>query len=214
MTSWWRRSGPGDPHPKDSAPPPVGHLVHHQDGIQGTPGVGYDYVMARDGIYVQAHSDLLDARILAAPCTVRGLANSSEKLEMAHGPIPADLFCQGLAWMLQKPRTERLFRIAWRDGKYHIVIPEQQGASASLSYSSDPGLEGGTVAEFHSHGSHDAFFSETDDEDEQGFRIYGVVGKLDTHRPRLALRIGIYGHFAPVKSARVFEPPITVSADM
>ena len=49
----------------------------------------------------------------------------------------------------------------------------------------------------------------TDDRDEQGFRVYGVVGRLDTATPELALRVGIYGHFAPVEWSQVFDglPP-------
>ena len=63
------------------------------------------------------------------------------------------------------------------------------------------------VAEFHSHGSSRAFFSATDDRDEQGFRIYGVVGRLNDPRPELRLRMGVYGHFAPVDWPHVFGGP-------
>ena len=63
------------------------------------------------------------------------------------------------------------------------------------------------VAEFHSHGTSRAFFSATDDRDEQGFRTYGVAGRLDTDRPELSLRVGVYGHFAPVEWSQVFDGP-------
>ena len=33
-----------------------------------------------------------------------------------------------------------------------------------------------------------AFWSNTDDRDEQGFRIYGVIGKLDSDTPERSLR--------------------------
>ena len=64
------------------------------------------------------------------------------------------------------------------------------------------------VAEFHSHGTSRAFFSKTDDRDEQGFRVYGVVGRLDDPEPELRLRVGVYGHFAPAEWAQVFSGPI------
>ena len=38
-----------------------------------------------------------------------------------------------------------------------------------------------------------ARFSLTDDRDERGFKLYGVLGDLDT-LPTLRLRVGIYGH--------------------
>ena len=79
--------------------------------------------------------------------------------------------------------------------------PEQAGTATRLAYLPPAGV----VAEFHSHGSSRAFFSATDDRDEQGFRIYGVVGRLDTDRPELSLRVGVYGHFAPVEWSQVFE---------
>ena len=61
------------------------------------------------------------------------------------------------------------------------------------------------VAEFHSHGGSRAFFSATDDRDEQGFRIYGVVGRLNDSYPELRLRVGVYGHFAPLEWSQVFD---------
>ena len=63
------------------------------------------------------------------------------------------------------------------------------------------------VAEFHSHGGSRAFFSATDDRDEQGFRVYGVVGRLDALQPELSLRVGVYGHFAQVDWLQVFAGP-------
>ena len=83
------------------------------------------------------------------------------------------------------------------------MVPEQDGTATSLIYRPPAGV----VAEFHSHGRSRAFFSKTDDADEQGFRIYGVAGRLDTDRPELSLRVGIYGHFAPVEWSQVFGGP-------
>ena len=123
-----------------------------------------------------------------APADVRGLAPVSEKLALAHGPIPAGLFEAGLRWLLETPDTERFFAVGWDQGAYRLAVPPQAGTSASLTYQPPAGA----VAEFHSHGGHRAFFSATDDGDEQGFRIYGVVGRLDSPAPELALRLGIY----------------------
>ena len=186
-------------------PAPVGYLVYHPAGLSGSQGVGYDYVLGAGGLYVQSESTHLTARVLVSSAQVRGLAPVSEKLELAHGPIPAHVFELGLGWMLAAPGTERFFAVR-RDGDaYRLVVPPQEGTGSSLSYEPPPGV----VAEFHSHGSHRAFFSATDDRDEQGFRIYGVVGRLDTPAPELTLRLGIYGHFAPLRWSQVFNgsPP-------
>ena len=181
----------------------MGYLVNHAAGLAGSQGIGYDYVLGSGGLYVQSESAHLTARVLVAPCTVRGLAPVSEKLTLAHGPIPAHVFELGLRWFQAVPDTERFFAVGWDGGAYRLVIPPQAGTGSSLTYQPPAGV----VAEFHSHGRHRSFFSATDDGDEQGFRIYGVVGCLDTLQPELSLRIGVYGHFAPVDWPRVFDGP-------
>ena len=188
----------------DSAGPgPVGYLVNHPGGLSGAHGVGYDYVLGSGGVYVQSENAHLTARIPIAPGSVRGLAPVAEKVQLAHGPIPARLFEVGLDWFRDAPDTERLFAVRWDGDGYRLVVPPQAGTASSLAYRPPAGV----VAEFHSHGGSRAFFSATDDRDEQGFRIYGVVGRLDTFRPELSLRVGVYGHFAPVDWPQVFDGP-------
>ena len=125
----------------------MGYLVNHPGGLSGSQGVGYDYVLGLGGLYVQSESAQLTARLLIAPAQVRGLAAVTEKLEMAHGPIPACLFELGLGWMLAAPGTERFFAVRWDGGAYRLVVPPQEGTGSSLSYAPPAGV----VAEFHSH---------------------------------------------------------------
>ena len=181
----------------------MGYLVNHPDGLSGVQGIGYDYVLGSGGVYVQSRSAHLTARVPVAPCEVRGLASVAEKLELTHGPIPAQLFELGLRWFQADPDTERLFAVRWDGRAYRLVVPPQAGTASSLAYLSPAGV----VAEFHSHGGARAFFSATDDRDEQGFRIYGVVGRLDAPLPELGLRVGVYGHFAPLDWPQVFGGP-------
>ncbi len=182
-------------------PGPVGYLVNHPGGLAGMQGIGYDYVLSSGGLYVQSESAHLTARVLVAPCKVRGLTPVAEKVQLTHGPIPARLFELGLRWFQDDPDTERFFAVRWDGDAYRPVVPPQAGTATRLAYLPPKGV----VAEFHSHGSSRAFFSATDDRDEQGFRIYGVAGRLDTDRPELSLRVGVYGHFAPVEWSQVFS---------
>ena len=182
---------------------PVGYLVNHNEGLTGAHGIGFDYVLGAGGVYAQSESAHLTARVPVAPCEVRGLAPVAEKVELANGPIPARLFEIGLLWFEDAPHTERFFAIRWDGRSYRLVVPEQEGTATRLEYRPAAGV----VAEFHSHGSSRAFFSKTDDGDEQGFRVYGVAGRLDSDRPKLSLRVGVYGHFAPVEWSQVFDGP-------
>ena len=181
----------------------MGYLLNHPAGLSGVQGIGFDYVLGAGGVFVQSESAHLTARVLVAPCTVRGLAPVTGKMELANGPIPSRLFEVGLRWFQDDPDTERFFAVRWDGRAYRLVVPPQLGTATSLEYAPPAGV----VAEFHSHGSSRAFFSATDNRDEQGFRIYGVAGRLDTDRPELSLRVGVYGHFAPVKWPRVFDGP-------
>ncbi len=184
-------------------PAPVGYLVNRNDGLAGAHGIGYDYVLGSGGVYVQSENANLTARVPVAPCTVRGLAPVAEKVELNQGPIPAGLIELGLHWFEDDPDTERFFAVGWDGHRYRLVVPPQLGTATSLEYTPPAGV----VAEFHSHGHSRAFFSKTDDKDEQGFRIYGVAGRLDSDRPELSLRVGVYGHFAPVEWSQVFDGP-------
>ena len=181
----------------------MGYLVNHPGGLAGVQGIGYDYVLGSGGVYVQSQGAHLTARVLVAPGAVRGLAPVAEKVALTHGPIPAQLFEVGLRWFQDAPDTERFFAVRWDGDGYRLVVPPQAGTATRLAYQPPAGV----VAEFHSHGSSRAFFSATDDRDEQGFRIYGVVGRLDALRPELRLRVGVYGHFAPVEWSQVFDGP-------
>ena len=181
----------------------MGYLVNHPGGLAGVHGIGYDYVLGAGGLYVQSESAHLTARVTVASCTVRGLAPVAEKVLLTHGPIPASLFELGLRWFQDDPDTERLFAVRWDGDSYRLVVPPQIGTGTRLAYVPPAGV----VAEFHSHGTSRAFFSATDDWDEQGFRIYGVAGRLDAPLPELTLRVGVYGHFAPVDWPQVFDGP-------
>ena len=192
-----------NPASSNDGPAPVGYLVNRPAGLAGTQGIGYDYVLGAGGLYIQSENANLTARALVAPAQVRGLAPVSEKLVLTHGPIPTHVFELGLNWMLATPDTERFFAMNWDGHAYRLAVPPQEGTGSSLTYRPPSGV----IAEFHSHGRHRAFFSATDDRDEQGFRIYGVVGRSDTPQPGLALRLGIYGHFAPLHWRQVFDGP-------
>ena len=187
----------------DNALTPVGYLVNGPGGVLGNQGVGYDYVLGADGLYVQSQSESLVARIQVAACRVRGLAPVDPKVTLPNGPIPAHLFALGLSWLQLTPDAERFFAISWDGERYILRYPEQSGTASSLIYTPPPDA----VAEFHSHGRSSAFFSLTDDEDEQGFRIYGVVGRAGDMRPELNLRLGIYGHFTPLAWSQAFDGP-------
>ena len=181
----------------------AGYLVNRLSGPEGVPGLGYDYLIAQNGLHVQSQNPFITARTQLSTTHVRGLAPAPHLLHLSHGRIPKRVFETGLRWFQDTPDTERFFGVTWDGDEYRIVAPQQTGHATRLHYQPPSGL----VAEFHSHARSAAFFSSTDDADEQAFRIYGVVGKLHTPWPELRLRIGIYGYFGQLDWTDVFEGP-------
>ena len=174
---------------------PAGYLHNQQAGPQGRRGVAYDYITAANGVLVQAANDSLQARITVAEALqpIKGLQPAEDFVHLVNGPIPDQIMAEALGWVGEYDH-ERFLYIKWQDGEYRLVKPRQEGSSASVTYDRHTGA----VLEVHSHGRMRAFFSATDNRDEQGFSLYGVLGTSPTGEKELALRIGIYGHFAPL----------------
>lgn len=101
--------------------------------------------------------------------------------------------------MTANREREIYLAITW-DGEYHLRSPRQQGNAVGVTFTKLPN----TVVELHSHSGMGAFFSHTDDLDEQGFAIYGVVGELDRLIPDVILRVGVYGYFYPLQWKDIF----------
>ena len=216
--SFDRSKGPNKSKEPEKGPAaPVGYLINRKNALSGEPGIGYNYVLAEDGLYLQSDSSHIQACIPIAPTKVRGLRSidlvSKGKMHLVHGPIPRGIFTAGIHWFREAPETERFFAVVWRENRYKIEVPQQDGTGSRLTYET-PGAS--VVMEIHSHGIHGAFFSNTDNQDEQAFRIYGVIGKVGSRIPQAKLRIGIYGHFAPLRWEEVFDgtaPPVSFIQD-
>jgi hypothetical protein len=50
------------------------------------------------------------------------------------------------------------------------------------------------------------FFSPTDNKDEQGFRIFAVIGKVN-EEPLILVRVGVYGNYWNIPADMVFDLP-------
>jgi PRTRC genetic system protein A len=180
---------------------PVGYLINTAAGLQGEPGVFYQYIMAENGLFLQAKNEHLAARICIADQLVRGLAPIDGHIELRHGRIPLHLLNLALSTFCTKPGIEQYLAITWEADGYHLRIPLQSGTGGSVKYEVLPD----TVMDIHSHaGKVSTFFSSTDDKDEQGFMLYAVVGGLLDLCPTVEIRIGVYGYFMPLERGDIF----------
>jgi hypothetical protein len=62
------------------------------------------------------------------------------------------------------------------------------------------------LIDLHSHALLDPFFSRTDNKDEQGFRIFAVIGRVND-KPLILVRVGVYGNYWNIPAEMVFELP-------
>lgn len=178
---------------------PVGYLMNYPTGLCGEKGLFYDYIFASNGVFIEAENPLIAARIPVADCDIRGLAPMETKISLTYGSIPQRFFDLVLDLFLSDVATEHYVAITG-DAGYHFYIPVQDKHSGSVVYEAGNSV----VLEMHSHGRGGAWFSSTDNKDETGLKIYGVMGKLDT-TPIVKLRIGAYGYFRELFWNEVFD---------
>jgi PRTRC genetic system protein A len=179
---------------------PAGYLINTKTGLQGERGFIYDYIFAENGVFLEARSPLLEARICIAPVSIRGLAPADERITLTKGRIPGYIYDLALSVLCTDPYRECYLAVTW-DGEYHIKMPAQERKEAKVEYS----VMSNTLVDIHSHAAMGAFYSLKDDEDDKGFRLSLVAGKLDTMTPEMEMRLVMYGYYAPVAIEEVFD---------
>jgi PRTRC genetic system protein A len=180
----------------------VGYLIKKSDGLYGSRGDYYDYILAGNGVFIEAANPVITARIPVASMPIRGLSTLEPMIGLHYGKIPAALFALAFDWMLATPDKERFAAIVWENG-YHLKFPDQDGDGGHVNYH----VADNTILDLHSHGNGPALFSYQDNKDEQGFHLYGVIGQLQLGG-RLRIRVGIYGYHYEIDPGKVFDGSI------
>jgi PRTRC genetic system protein A len=134
---------------------------------------------------------------------VRGLPPLYPSVTLQTGRLPNGLWGAIVAIACAWARAEREVLLAITHdvaAGYRLLRPGQLAGRTKVVYRPVDDV----VLELHSHHRFPAFFSATDNADEQALRLYGVLGRLDTDRPQVALRVGAFGYFLPVPWETVF----------
>lgn len=190
--------------------PLVGHVILSRENA-GDTGSAYTYWFVNNGVIIDSFNDHITARVPVVKATIRGLIGYHPDFKLLHGKIPRRFFDLALSVMLARPEKEVYVAIAWADGAYQLVYPEQEGEEASLKYHCPDNV----VLEMHSHpASKGARFSSVDDADEQGLKVYGVIADLQDETPCVNLRVGVYGYWMPLKWSDVFSGELSGVVDV
>ena len=179
----------------------VGYIIVKKNEVSGQSGLFYNYVLASNGLFLQANNPFFSTVFCIAPVDVRGLRGIDNLLFLKHGKIPRRLYDAVFNVLSADPEKECYLAIVWdeRKNSYQARYPSQIETPGDVSYEKIPN----TVMDIHSHCGI-AFFSTTDNEDEQGFKLYMVIGRVDD-APEYRLRLGAYGYFHELDFEEVFE---------
>lgn len=185
----------------------VNYHVHQQEPLPPSSALAYQYVFAARGLYLRAENHFFDVLLPISRCHIRGLVPLRSHFRLKAPRVPARL----LIAVLSDARRARCHKGGLKEVLYHfhhngnrvrVLKPPQRTTASSIV--AGEGNTTGVILDLHSHGNMGAFWSETDNEDEQGFRIYGVIGRLET-KPEIRLRLGVYGYWFPIPVSLLFD---------
>lgn len=167
----------------------------------------YGYVVAGNGTFIRGGDERLVALVPTAPARHTGLAEVTPYARLLVPRIPelwlASIHHSAVAQLPREAMYQLVPDAQARNslGGWACARPAQASSRAAVTFQDT----GQAVVDLHSHNSMDAFFSRTDDGDEQGLRFYCVIGRLDTDRPEIAARVGVYGHHLAVPATVIFD---------
>ena len=201
--------------------PAIAHnspLIQHIIAInQSLPEIAttsmYEYVYGSNGTFVRAKRQGLTAIAPVSYYKAKGLKAISASVQMPYPVVPVTLVEQTLeasriACDTNNRPVEIVFHLYFENGNWQLAIPEQEQTASSCKPldNSANSTYGKAIIEIHSHHGMRAYFSETDNRDETGFRIYGVLGEIFSN-PQIRMRVGIYGHFYETATTGILELP-------
>ena len=99
----------------------VGYLLNTREGLNGEPGLFYDYILARNGLFVRARNPLIAATVQVAQAEVRGLLPLKEEVDLLHGRIPRYLYELAVSVLAADPWHEHYLAVVWDRG-YHLRL--------------------------------------------------------------------------------------------
>jgi hypothetical protein len=191
---------------------PIALVNARLSGVEQAPAPLGTYILARHLILLEAEREEFRARVpvaLVVPPILQ-LPDEPPGFGWKVPPPPIEMLThQVLPFFVcarqedSGKQTEALANLVWSGSSWSTHFPRQLAGPAGVQ-TSEP-LPAGAVVQLHSHAQMKPFWSSTDNADEQGFLIYGVVGRIGAPAPQLLLRVGINGHWLPLRWNDVFR---------
>ena len=177
-------------------------------GWKPTPNVFYEYLVGSNGLFVYAADEHMTAFVPVSIAHLSGELFQIKPALLLHLPrVPGSLLRLALESARRHLPNEAMYQFTHHaHGETYTRgwtcrMPNALATPTALAYENDPHA----VIDLHSHGRMEAFFSSTDDADEQGFRLYVVIGNVDTDSPTIVARVGVYGHHMSIDPSVIFD---------
>jgi len=192
-------------------------LTHHHIATPAAPlpepRPGITWIVGANGVFKRGVSDQLEllAAVELFQRPIPGLAKLLPHVRWRCWPGRLD--GRLLAPLLSDARqamaggtivrpVEKQFFFVERDGLRVVAPHVQTGTPASLRYTMP--VRGTLLLDLHSHHSMRAYFSATDDRDDNGLSVSAVIGNIYT-RPEIVTRLNVYGQHWPVPALMIFD---------
>ena len=160
------------------------------------------YLWAGNGIFRSVLRTEFNATIAHSLVTTPGLVELSSSFELLVPKVPQDKIKSIIELIKQYPDLEQLFYLYWRGTAWEVIRPEQEctpTSCISLEQHPEP-----AAIEIHSHGAMGAFFSATDNREENGCRISTVIGR-NNNQLEIVSRVCAHGLFLNVSSSQIYQ---------
>ena len=189
----------------------VSHHTDIDDALQSAKPIRF--VMGEDGIYKVMKNGV--GTFMAKVDKVIGLKPIKEGVILNFPKVPYYMLLQTVTFfkevMEKKNDAEAMVQFYWDPlgEKYIMYCPEQEITRASVRFlrSTEYDSKYTLVMDIHSHNTMGAFWSGTDNADEQETRVYGVLGKLDKDPFEYKFRISVGGQHRDIDIFDIFEHP-------
>ncbi|MFM2313589.1 MAG: hypothetical protein RLZZ04_2865 [Cyanobacteriota bacterium] len=177
----------------------LNHSIVKSESAQNlSPG----YLWAGNGIFRSVSRTEFNATITHHSVTTPGLTELLPSFELLVPKVSQDKVKGIVNRINQHPDLEQLFYLYWRGTAWEVICPEQECTPTScISLEKHPEP---AAIEIHSHGSMGAFFSSTDDQEENGCRISTVIGR-NKNQLEIVSRVCAHGLFLDVSSDRIYQ---------
>jgi hypothetical protein len=188
----------------------VDHLIY-RNTLPPLQAPMYDYVMTANGVFIRARRAGLYVQFPVTCGPIRDLQALQDEIVFEYPRVPAPILTEMVdrSRRVVVPNVEVLFHLVYEAETWTLYEPPQVRQGWSVRPLEDgPGSSyAKALIEVHSHFTDRAYFSVSgDDKDEQGFRLYAVLGNVLT-QPEILTRVGVYGHHWIIPARHAFELP-------